>query len=494
MTVFVPTKEEFLAKARGGNIIPVYREVVADMETPVSAFKKVGDGRFSFLLESVEGGEALGRYSFLGTAPHVVFQSKNHEIDITYANGRRESFRDPMPLDRLRELMKEYTFVPDQALPPFCGGAVGYVGYDEVRNLENIGNSTIDDLAIPDLYFMITDTLLIFDHVKHRMKILANARVDRRMPAEEAYEEALRRINALHQRLLKPVPRSDQTVSMTDITMSSNFSQDAFEDTIEKCKEYIRAGDVFQVVVSQRFHVAINSDPFDVYRALRAVNPSPYMFFLRYDNLAIAGSSPEILVKVTGNQVQIRPIAGTRKRGETRDEDQRLERELLADPKELAEHIMLVDLGRNDCGRVCEYGTVKVDDLMGIERYSHVMHIVSNVVGDLRQGLDAFDVFKASFPAGTVSGAPKIRAMQIIEEVEPVRRGAYAGAVGYFSFNGNLDACITIRTVVMKGEHAYVQAGAGIVADSDPREEFKETINKASAMINAIELAEHGLE
>jgi anthranilate synthase component 1 len=494
MPQYFPTKDEFLKKAQQGNLIPIYREIVADMETPVSAYRKVCDGRYAFLLESVEGGENIGRWTFLGTNPLAVFRSKGEEIEIAYANGRKESFCDAMPLDRLREVLHHYTYVEDNDLPPFCGGAVGYVSYDEVKHLEPVGSRTPDDLKVPDVFFMVSDTLVIFDHVRHRAKILANAHIDDRTPALEAYEEAIRKIANIYQKLQRPAPRNDQTVNMSSVAMKSNFTHDEFAAVVEKGKEYIQAGDVFQVVLSQRFSVSISCDPFDVYRALRAVNPSPYMFFLKLDDIRIAGSSPEILVRLTGKEVQVRPIAGTRRRGNSVEEDAEMERELRADPKEIAEHVMLVDLGRNDCGRVCEHGSVHVDDLLTVERYSHVMHLVSNVVGEIQPGMDCFDVFKAAFPAGTVSGAPKIRAMQIIDELEPVSRGAYAGSVGYFSFNGNLDSCITIRTILMKGDVAYIQAGAGIVADSVPDLEFKETVNKASAMIKAIEMAEHGME
>lgn len=489
-----PSREEFLKKAEEGNLIPVYREIVADMDTPVSAFKKIGDAKYAFLLESVEGGESIGRYSFLGANPHIIFRSKKHEVDISYANGRKESFHDFAPLDRLRDVMNQFKPVADLTLPPFCGGAVGYVSYDEIRNLEPIGNGKADDLGVPDIYFIVTDSVLIFDHVRHRLKILVNAHVDQRTTADQAYEDAVKRIGQLHSQLARPLYTSEQTVNTQQVEVKSNFTQDSFEEAVEKCKEYIAAGDVFQVVISQRFHVPVSCDAFEIYRALRAVNPSPYMFYLKFDDLRLAGSSPEILVRSTDGEVQVRPIAGTRKRGETKEADVALEKELLADPKECAEHIMLVDLGRNDCGRVSEYGTVHVDDLMVVERYSHVMHIVSNVRGKLDPQYDSFDVFKAAFPAGTVSGAPKIRAMQIIDEIEPFNRGTYAGSVGYFSFNGNLDSCITIRTILIKGDDAYIQAGAGIVADSNPAEEYKETINKASAMFRAIEIAEYGLE
>jgi anthranilate synthase component 1 len=494
MAHIVPSREEFIKKAEQGNLIPVYREIVADLDTPVSAFKKIGDARYAFLLESVEGGENLGRYSFLGANPHIIFRSKKHEVQVTYANGNRQSFHDTQPLDRLRDVMKQFTPVIDSTLPPFCGGAVGYISYDEIRNIEPVGNGHNDDLGVPDVYFMVTDSVLIFDHVRHRLKILVNAHVNDRTTADQAYDDAVKQIGQLHSALARPLYSSEQTVNTQPVEVRSNFSQDSFQEAVEKCKEYIAAGDVFQVVISQRFHVPISCDSFEVYRALRTVNPSPYMFYLKFEDLRLAGSSPEILVRVSDGEVQVRPIAGTRKRGETKEADAALEQELLADPKECAEHIMLVDLGRNDCGRVCDYGTVRVDDLMVVERYSHVMHIVSNVRGKLDPQYDAFDVFKAAFPAGTVSGAPKIRAMQIIDEIEPFNRGTYAGSVGYFSFNGNLDSCITIRTVLVKGDDAYIQAGAGIVADSNPAEEYKETINKASAMIRAIEIAEYGLE
>ncbi len=494
MITIHPTKTEFVERARRGNLIPVYGELLADTETPVSAFKKVGTGPYSFLLESVEGGETVGRYSFVGINPRLVVRAKGNLVEIIRPDAAPTRFESQQPMDALRQIMRTYHFVPDSSLPPFCGGAVGYVAYDAVRYLEEIGNAATDDLGLPDLYFMVTGTVLIFDHVRHRLQILSNALVDEAHPPEAAYAQAVENILSLRDQLRAPLQAAPVSPASAPASLVSNFSQEAFEKVVERCKEYIRAGDIFQVVISQRFSVPLTVPAFDVYRALRAVNPSPYMFYLQFDHLALAGSSPEILVKLSGDRVQLRPIAGTRRRGATREEDLALERELLADEKERAEHIMLVDLGRNDCGRVCDYGSVTVDDLMVIERYSHVMHIVSNVIGKLRQGLDAFDVFNAAFPAGTVTGAPKIRAMQIIEELEPVRRGPYAGAVGYFSFNGNLDSCITIRTVVIAGEKAYIQAGAGIVADSVPENEYRETINKATALMRALEIAQGGLE
>lgn len=494
MSSVYPSRSEFKARVKRGNLVPVYREIVADMDTPVSAYKKLEDSDCAYLLESVEGGEKWARYSFIGLNPVVTFKSKRHNIEIAYANGKKESFTDSAPLDRLREIIKQYNFVEDPALPPFSGGAVGYVSYDEVKNFEPVGGGQNDDLNLPDTCFVITESLVIFDHLRHRMKLVINCHLQPDDDPDVLYDEALQKINLLHQKLLRPVSNAERTVNMGRSEVQSNFTQDEFMSAVEKCKEYIAAGDVFQVVISQRFNVAVTCEPFEIYRALRSVNPSPYMFYLKLQDMRLVGASPEILVRLTDDVVQVRPIAGTRRRGATPQEDDELEKELLADPKERAEHIMLVDLGRNDCGRVCEYGSVHVDDLMAVERYSHVMHIVSNVRGKLKPGKDAFDVFRAAFPAGTVSGAPKIRAMQIIDEVEQLNRGTYAGSVGYFSFNGNLDSCITIRTILIKDDQAYVQAGAGIVADSDPLSEYRETISKASAMIRAIEIAEYGLD
>lgn len=494
MATVHPTRAEFKELAAQGNLIPVFREIVADMDTPVSVFKKLEDAECAYLLESVEGGEKWARYSFIGLNPVVTFTSKKHDVQISYVSGKTESFSDPAPLDKLRDILSGYKFVENAALPPFCGGAVGYVGYEQIRNFEPTIGDNVDDLNLPDLCFVITETIIVFDHLRHRVKLVANCHIPDNADLDAIYESALQKINQLHNRLARPVPMSDKTVNVGRSEVKSNFTQDEFIEAVEKCKEYIAAGDIFQVVISQRFNVNITCEPFEIYRALRSVNPSPYMFYLKFKNFKLVGSSPEILVKLTDDVVQVRPIAGTRVRGATPEQDADLEAELLADPKERAEHIMLVDLGRNDCGRVSQYGSVEVDDLMIVERYSHVMHIVSNVRGKLMPGMDAFDAFRAAFPAGTVSGAPKIRAMQIINEIEPMNRGPYAGSVGYFSFNGNLDSCITIRTVLIKDDQAYVQAGAGIVADSDPVSEYKETINKASAMIRAIEIAEYGID
>ena len=493
-----PTREEFHRLAAQGNLIPVHRSLVADLETPVSAFMKIDTGDHAFLLESVEGGENLARYSFLGSDPDIVFFSKNHEVT-QIENGHALRRHCARPLDLLRDLMARYRPVSCPDLPPFIGGAVGYFGYDTVRDFERLPDANPDTLNVPDMYFMVTDSMLVFDHVKHRIILLANAHVDKPGAAaiDAAYDRAVARIEVMTEQLRQSLPERPPAAEIPPIDVArveSNFSRERYMEVVRRCKEYILAGDIFQVVPSQRLRIPYRCPSFDMYRALRAVNPSPYMFYLKFPPVTLAGSSPEILVKVTGDKVQLRPIAGTRQRGATPEEDLALEKELLADPKERAEHVMLVDLGRNDCGRVCEHGSVRVDEMMVVERYSHVMHIVSNVVGKLARGRDAFDALAASFPAGTVSGAPKIRAMQIIDEMEPERRGPYAGAVGYFSFNGNLDTCIILRTMVLKDQVAYVQAGGGVVADSDPAFEYEETLRKARALIAAINLAHGGLQ
>ncbi len=505
---YKPTKEEFVKLSDKGNLIPVYKEILADMETPVSAYIKIGDSDFAFLLESVEGGENIGRYSFLGSEPSLVFKSKGQNVELIYNNNFQENFiTEQNPLDELRSILDRYKPVIDPNLPPFFGGAVGYASYDIVRTLEQIPDIVNDDLSLPDCFFMITDNIIIFDRLKHKMTIVYNAHIRDGNP-EKTYDEAIHQIEILHEKFRRTLVLSQKLNKVNDlngeevskpepkkeINLKSNLTQEEYENAVKAGKEYILAGDIFQVVLSQRFETEIECDSFDIYRALRIINPSPYMYYLKFGGLKIIGSSPEILVQLKDGRVKVRPIAGTRRRGRTREEDISLEHELLADPKERAEHIMLVDLGRNDVGRVSEFGTVRVDELMTVERYSHVMHIVSNVVGDLKKGLDGFDVLKACFPAGTVTGAPKVRAMEIIEELEPFRRGPYAGAVGYFSFSGNMDTCITIRTLVIKDEMAYIQAGAGIVADSVPDQEYIETLNKSKGMLNAIQMAEEGLD
>jgi len=489
-SAYVPDREEFRRKASEGRLIPVYREILADLETPVSALYKINDQGSAFLLESVTGGENLRRNSFLGASPSRVFWSKGNEAHLV-ENGvdRVFSLDGQDPLEKVKEILKPYQPVPEKRLPPFFGGAVGYVSYDMVRFFENIGEAGNQDMNLPDCLFLITDTILVFDHINHTLKVVSNAFVEN--DPDAAYEEAIGKIDRLVEKLRKPledIPFGCEGADKLDV--KSNMSEQQYVEAVRRSKEYILAGDIFQVVLSLRQQVSIQCKPFDIYRALRTINPSPYMFYIQYGDLHLAGSSPEILVKLLGDTVQVRPIAGTRARGRSLEEDARLEKELLADEKELAEHIMLVDLGRNDVGIVSRSGTVKVTDLKVIERYSHVMHIVSNVEGQLRPEKDAFDVLRACFPAGTVSGAPKIRAMQIIEELEPTRRGPYAGALGYISFSGDLDTGITIRTVVIKGDTAYVQSGAGIVADSVPEKEYEEAQNKARGMLKAIQLAE----
>jgi anthranilate synthase component 1 len=496
MTRFHPSREEFREASLQGNLIPIYREVVSDLETPVSAFKKLGTEPNSFLLESVEGGEKLGRFSFIGLGAMATFRSHGHEVEIIHSSGRRESFQTAQPLDALKSLLLDFKVVESESDPPgFFGGAVGYISWEEIRNIEpSVGAQKKPEMAIPHVQFSFPDTLLIFDHVRHRLRIVAFASLPPQADPNEAYDDAVRRIQLTHQRLAKPLFQPEQTLAVGETTMVSNMTKEEFFSMVSSVKEYILSGDAFQVVVSQRFEIPVSSDPFDIYRSLRVINPSPYMFFFRLEGFCLAGSSPETLIKGDRDHALIRPIAGTRPRGKNDKEDLAYEKDLLADPKECAEHIMLVDLARNDLGRVSIPGSVKVDELMVIERYSHVMHIVSQVSGDLQPEVDGFAVFKSAFPHGTVSGAPKIRAIQIIDELEPTARGPYAGAVGYFGFNGAYDLCITLRTISICDGKAYVQAGAGIVADSDPEAEFQETVNKASAMIRAIELTERGGE
>lgn len=499
MKLYYPQEEEFKKLSKKGNLIPVYREILADMETPVSAFKKLDEGEFSYLLESVERGERLGRYSFLGSGSGIIFKSKGKKIHII-ENGKNIALTcQKDPLHNLKKIIGRFKVVNLPGLPRFSGGAVGYLGYDMIRFWEKIPPLNKDDLGFPDSLFMLSDTLLIFDHIDHKIKIVSHAFLDGKEPTHLTYKKTRQRIEEVVARLRNPLPSGSSTSlkytqrkKKTDI--QSNLTRQLFMEGVKKAKKYIKRGDAFQVVLSQRLKRKVNTSPFDIYRCLRSLNPSPYMYYLKCGDFQIIGSSPEILVRKEKNEVILRPIAGTRPRGRNEAEDERLAQELLADPKERAEHIMLVDLGRNDLGRVCESGTVKVTELLGIEKYSHVMHLVSHVEGKLRKEMDQYDLLRASFPAGTVSGAPKIRAMEIIEEIEPCRRGPYAGALGYFSFTGNLDTCIIIRTILIKDGFAYVQAGAGIVADSNPQSEYQETLNKAQALIRAIELAEEGIE
>lgn len=486
------SEEEFKRLAAEHNLIPVYREVIADTETPVSTFLKLKTDGYAFLLESAEGGERFGRYSFLGTEPSRVIKAKNEKVTVENGDGRViESRQTEDPLETVKEIMSAYSPAVIEGLPLFFGGAVGYISYDAVRYFEDIPDDTQDDLALPDMVLMLADTLFVFDHLKHRVLAVANAHVD--IDPGLAYKLATAKIEAMLERLEKPnsqvKPLVLRKTSQRKIP-ESTFTEDDFKDIVSIARERIIEGDILQVVLSQRFTTDIEASAFDVYRALRIVNPAPYMYYLSLKDFQIAGSSPEPLVRIEGDKVMTRPIAGTRSRGANAAENTRLEEELLGDDKEKAEHIMLVDLGRNDLGRVCRPGTVQVDEMMELERCSHVTHMVSTVSGRLDKDKDAFDAFRACFPAGTVSGAPKVRAMEIIDELEPTRRGPYAGAVGYFGYAGNLDACITIRTIVIKDGSAYWQAGAGIVYDSEPSVEYRETEHKARALLKAIEMAE----
>jgi anthranilate synthase component 1 len=493
--------DDYLKEAATGrfNITPVWEELVVDLETPISIFKKAVAGDYAYLLESVEGGEQLARYSFMGFDPLLVFQARGNAITIETgaAGGGGIITVDGVPLKRLREVMADLRVGPVPDEPRFCGGAVGYFGYDLVRHYEQLPETATDDLGLPDCCFIITRVVLIYDHVKHTLKIVAL--VPQNGDPAAAYSEALAVIGRVKRRLGGDIPApqaGDGNFSTADSNpgtcgIVSNCTREEYMSGVRQAKEYIEAGDIFQVVLSRRLGMRLDADPLDVYRRLRSLNPSPYMYYLSCGSIRIVGSSPEMLVRVERGLVETRPIAGTRRRGGSQAEDDALARELRADPKECAEHLMLVDLGRNDLGRVSRYGSVNVPRLMEIERYSHVMHLVTVVQGKLAEGRDAFDALASCFPAGTLSGAPKIRAMEIIEELEPTRRGPYGGAIGYLSFNGNLDTCITIRTIVIKGGTAYVQAGAGIVADSDPEREYEECMRKAEVLLQAISDVRH---
>jgi anthranilate synthase component 1 len=519
---FRPTLDEFRALARGpANLIPVTREFAADLETPVSVYLKLMDeSGASFLLESVEGGEQVGRYSFVGVNPRAILTLRGQNVERSGGAGEKGSRGEeeitPAPLlsrppasyelaegeDILHVLKAElgrYQLANLPGLPRFAGGAVGYLGYDVVRFFERLPETAERVHDIPDAIFLLADTLVVFDHARHRLILLANASIDGdNADVEAAYVDALQRIDRLAEKLLRPLPavptRRWGATNGNDNGLESNQTREQYEGMVRRAKEYIAAGDIFQVVPSQRFSRRTSAHPFAVYRALRMLNPSPYMFYFNFAplDMQVIGASPEMHVRLEDGVASVRPIAGTRRRGANAAEDTALAEELLADPKERAEHVMLVDLGRNDIGRVSEYGSVAVRDLMTIERYSHVMHIVSHVEGRIRPDMDAYDLMRATFPAGTVSGAPKVRAMEIIEELEGQRRGLYAGAVGYFSYDGSMDTCIAIRTMVMQGDRVSVQAGGGVVADSDPAAEYQESVNKASALLVAVARAEAG--
>lgn len=497
MLEFQPKLDEVKLAAQHANAIPVFATLLSDQLTPVSAYTRLApSAEHAFLLESVIGGEKIARYSFLGTNPIAVVESKDQRTVVTRGSSK-EKFDRVDPLAKLRDVLAGYKAVHPPTLPRFLGGAVGYAGYDVVRHYEPLGGAPRDDRDLPDLQFGIYDQMVVFDHVRKTVSVVAHAHIRDRVSVEAAYGDACKRIGRVIEELgdvrngaLRPLSTGQQS----PIEFQTTLTEPQFDQAITQCKQYIRAGDIFQVVLSQRLSTISSASPFDIYRALRVINPSPFMFYLQSPSVTLVGSSPEMLCRIEGRTVSTRPLAGTRPRGKTEAEDLGLEAELLADPKERAEHIMLVDLGRNDLARVCEPGSVVVDDLMSVERYSHVMHICSNVSGQLGEGKTAFDALRSVIPVGTVSGAPKVRAMKIIDELEPVRRGPYAGAVGYIDFGGNMDTCIALRTLVItpsnQGKHRVdAQVGAGIVADSESSREYKETLNKAQAMLSALQLA-----
>lgn len=502
MLQFQPSLEDFKQLSQSANLVPVYGSLLSDQLTPVSAFGLLGASeQHAFLLESVVGGEKIARYSFLGTSPIAMVTAQDGKTVITDHDGQRE-LSDVDPLSVLEEVLSGYKAAHPLGLPRFLGGAVGYAGYDLIRHYENIGPGPKDDRHLPDLQFGIYDRMVVFDHVRKLMHVVAHAHLRDGIDPQQAYQDACERIEqtvtklsgAVHQAIKPLLPEPE-----VEMVYDSNMTRKVYEQAVDRCKEYIRAGDIFQVVISQRLSASSKAPPFDIYRALRVINPSPFMFYLQSPQATLVGASPEILCRLEGDTVSTRPLAGTRPRGRTDAEDLGLEAELLADPKERAEHVMLVDLGRNDLGRVCESGSVEVDELMSIERYSHVMHICSNVSGKLAKGKTAFDALRCVMPVGTVSGAPKIRAMQIIDEMETVRRGPYAGAVGYVDFAGNMDTCIALRTLVITPDEdasnkqarwkVHAQVGAGIVADSEPAHEYQETLNKAKGMLSALHIA-----
>ncbi len=495
-----PSFDEFQELAKSHTLVPVYRQLVGDTLTPVSAFKAIAaDKDWAFLFESVVGGERIGRYSFVGADPFERFEAYGNSLRIQH-NGKETTIPSDDPLKSLEEQIARFRAPHLAGLPRFVGGAVGFASYDAVRYVEHLPNAPVDDRGIADLSFGFHDRMVVFDHINKTVNVIAHARCQNQSNLKAAYDEACRRVDELVQQLEKPV----EGLSLRDIdrfasqssghTPQSNFTREGYENAVRKTIEYINAGDAFQVVPSQRFQTETTADPFDIYRALRVVNPSPFMFFVRCGPVTLVGASPEIMCRVENGEMTVRPLAGTRKRGSTPEEDQSLAEELVNDPKERAEHIMLVDLARNDIGKVAEIGSVKIGDLLTVERYSHVMHLSSTVTGTLKKGLTAFDALRSSLPAGTLSGAPKVRAMEIIDELEPNRRGPYGGAVGYFDFSGNMDTCIALRTMVIQGTTAYVQAGAGIVADSDPSSEYQETVNKAMGLMKALEIAETQLK
>jgi len=481
--MITPSLEHVKKLAEKGNVIPICTRILADTETPVSVWLKLfKDEPYSFLLESVSGGDKVARYSFIGANPFLTFKSNKNEWEVS---GKFSQKGTSNPIEKLRKLLSKYKAVHSDDLPRLCGGAVGYFSYDSVRLFENIPDKNPDSGLLDEIFFGFYKDIIAFDNKEHKLLLITTIHTDDDGPIEQAYKNACYTLGSLQDKLAVRLPSN--ALHVKDVTESSStFTRQQYEKAVEKSKEYILAGDIFQIVLSQRMSVTVDLNPFDLYRILRTVNPSPYMYYMSINETKVVGASPEMMVRVENKIVEVRPIAGTRPRGKTEADDERLIAELLKDPKEIAEHIMLVDLGRNDVGRVCESGSVKVEEMMHVEKYSHVIHLVSNVSGKLKEGLDSLDALFSCFPAGTLSGAPKIRAMEIIDELEPVRRGIYGGALGYIDFSGSLDTCIVIRTVVCKDDKAYIQAGAGLVADSVPSKEFDETINKAGAMLSAI--------
>jgi anthranilate synthase component I len=486
-----PNFKTFCELARQGNLVPLHDTYTADLLTPVGAHLRLARHRkYSFLLESVEGGETIGRYTFTGVMPEEVFRARGRSLTLQTRRGTVKCEGDPV--EHLRQLTARYRPVRLAGLPPLTAGAIGYFAYDMVRLVERIPATGRDDVGVDDCVMMFYRGLVAFDHVQHRVSVIQNVYTEGPGSLRSKYDAAVHEIRRTRRLLEAPLPRRRLAHRAKPVRLESNMTKQEFVAAVKRAKEYILAGDAFQIVASQRFSAKTTADSFEIYRALRVVNPSPYLYFLQLDDVSVVGSSPEMLVKVQGRNAFYKPLAGTRPRGHSEEEDRRLEQELLADPKERAEHIMLVDLGRNDLGRVCEYGSVKVDRLMFVERFSHVMHLVSSLSGRLRKDVDCFDTLMACFPAGTLSGAPKVRAMEIIDELEPTRRGIYAGAILYLDFSGNVDSCIGLRTLVAKGGRVYIQAGAGIVADSVPEREYEETLNKAQALVQALEIAQSG--
>ena len=494
--MLLPSEDAFVKLARPGALMPVVREIAADMDTPLSLFRRLDDGRTSFLFESVEGGEKWARYSFIGSGARAIFEARGGEAHWRENGETRRIALEGDPLVVLRDELARHVPVKPEglALPRFRGGAVGVIGWDWVRFVERIPDENPDELDFPDCWFMIPETVVVFDNVRHTAFVVREVPVGEGDDPRQLHRETAAALEGVVARLREPLAAEHHAPVRVPMDVQPSLSREAYHEMVKAAKQYIEAGDIFQVVLSQRFRMPLQVDPFLIYRHLRRINPSPYLIFLRSEGRVLIGSSPEILVRVEDGRIDLRPIAGTRPRGETPEEDAALERELLADPKEMAEHLMLVDLGRNDVGRVARIGTVRVTEYAAIERYSHVMHIVSNVEGQLREGLDWLDLLRATFPAGTLSGAPKVRAMEIIDELENLRRGPYGGCIGYVDHSGNMDMAITIRTLLAQDDRLTLQAGGGIVADSDPEAEYQESISKARALIQAIDFAREGAD